>query len=181
MHITYRLPIAAIALLLTGCTIFGLDVSGGELQQRPADLAVVYRWREGTLPPPYHYEYSISVQPSGAGEIVMRPDYPSDEVPTWTEAFTLSPAQLDAFYAVLVAQGLFRENWRAEDVPPVGGSSDDVRITAHGRQVEIPSFVVQEQAARADAITAAVRALVPPAIWEKLTTQREEYVAANGG
>ncbi|HUT36408.1 MAG TPA: hypothetical protein VNE39_23175 [Planctomycetota bacterium] len=52
---------------------------------RPADFGFRYDWREGSLPPPYHYEYTISVSPEGEGTIVFRPDYPEHDVPAWEE------------------------------------------------------------------------------------------------
>ncbi|HMP41352.1 MAG TPA: hypothetical protein PKA05_13295, partial [Roseiflexaceae bacterium] len=97
--------LAPLTLLLAGCTIFGLPVADPALAQRPADFALVYQWREGSLPPPYHYEYDIELQPSGLGEIRMRPDYPADGVPLWIESFSLSDSQLDSLYQVFVTQG----------------------------------------------------------------------------
>jgi hypothetical protein len=58
----------------------------------------------------------------------------------------------------------------------VGGSSDALQVTAHGQQIEIPSFVITPQAAASDNIGAAVQALVPQDIRDKLNAQREQYV-----
>src|SRR5690554_3169233 len=53
----------------------------------PADFQIEYEWHEGSLPPPYHYEYTIRIGPGAQGEIVFLPDYPSDDTPVWTEPF----------------------------------------------------------------------------------------------
>jgi endonuclease V-like protein UPF0215 family len=58
----------------------------------------------------------------------------------------------------------------------VGGSFDSLLVTAHDRTIGIPAFVVAAQAPSAEAIHAAVRALVPQDIWDKLNAQREQYV-----
>ena len=147
---------------------------------RPNDFSLRYEWREGSIPPPYHYEYTISIAPDGRGQVVMVPDYPSDQVPIWTETFRLQPMELDAAYVLLTKQGLFRQVWRAPDPDrlPVGGNSQTLVIAAQGKSIELPDYVVPEQAPAAEAIYATVKALVPKSIWTKLNARHEEYVAS---
>ncbi|HMQ31645.1 MAG TPA: hypothetical protein PKD53_13025 [Chloroflexaceae bacterium] len=143
----------------------------------PDDLQLTYRWREGSLPPPYHYSYSITLAADGAGEVTMVPDYPGEGVPVWTEPFSVDRAALDGMYATMVENGLLSERWRAESDPPIGGSSEDLAAAAGGRTVEIPSFVVQAQRERAEAIYAALREVVPAAIFADLEARRAAYEA----
>jgi hypothetical protein len=173
---TFRLIFVIISLFISaaGCTT--MNPKPNPLDTRPADFNVAYDWREGSLPPPYHYEYTIMIKPDGQGQIVMIPDYPSSTTPTWTETFTVTPTALDRFYRLLVDNGLFAQGWQAEQNPPVGGSYDSLDVTAHGRQVSIPSFVIPAQRAAADDISKAIRALVPQDAWDKLDTQRKQYV-----
>jgi hypothetical protein len=149
-----------LLILATGCT--AMNPTPDPLDSRPADFKVVYDWQEGSLPPPYHYEYTITLAPDGQGQIVMVPDYAFSNPPTWTETFTVTPAQLDQFYRLLIDKGLFTQRWQAQADPPVGGSYDSLKITAHGQQIAIPSFVISAQAAAAKDISAALRALVSP-------------------
>lgn len=170
-----RYPIVAVSLmLLSGCTT--MNPTPNPLDARPADFNVIYEWQEGSLPPPYHYEYTIKIKPDGQGEIIMLPDYDTDATPYWIEPFTVTPATLDQFYRLLIDQGLFTQRWQAQSDPPVGGSYDSLKVTAHDRQIDIPSFVIPAQSAAVEAIGAAVRALVPQHLWDKLNTQREQYV-----
>ena len=171
----YRMILSGLWLLVltTGCA--AMNPTPDPLNARPADFKVVYDWQEGSLPPPYHYEYTITLEPDGQGQIVMVPDYAFSNPPTWTETFTVTPAQLDQFYRLLIDKGLFTQRWQAQADPPVGGSYDSLSITAHGKQITIPSFVIPAQAAAAEDISAALRALVPISLWDKLTTQREKY------
>jgi hypothetical protein len=171
-----RQIIIAILLLLaaSGCT--AMNPTPDPLNTRPADFNVIYEWREGSLPPPYHYEYTITIKPDGQGEIVMLPDYDTDATPHWTETFSLTPAALDQFYQLLVEKGLFTQQWQAQSEPPVGGSHDSLRVTAHDQTITIPSFMIAAQAPSAESINAAVRALVPQAQWDKLDAQRAQYV-----
>ncbi len=172
-------PLAFTALLpgllaVLACSV--LNPKPTPMTTRPDDFSLLYEWREGSLPPPYHYEYTITLDPAGAGQVVMVPDYPSSGVPEWTETFTVEPAAMDDLFRLLVAKGVFTEKWRAQDMPPVGGSSDSASITANGQAVTIPSFVIDQQAESAADIAAAIRGLVPQAIWDKLEGQRQQYM-----
>ncbi len=160
----------ALVALLGGCT------SANVPDTRPADFRVVYEWTEGSLPPPHHYEYTITITPEGHGQVVMVPDYAASQPPTWTETFAPTPAELDTLYRVLREQGVFITSWRAQDDPPIGGSSQTVTVRAHGRQVVIPAFVAASQATAAEQVDAGVRAIVPQALWDKLESQRKQYV-----
>ena len=145
----------------------------------PADFRLRYDWREGSLPPPYHYEYTITLAADGSGLISMTPDYPGEGVPVWEEPFSLSPAELDRLHDLMVEQGLLRERWRAEDSPPVGGSYAWLEVTRDGRTIEVPPFPVDGQRERATTIFTAVEASVPQAIRDDLELRRAEYEAAN--
>jgi hypothetical protein len=174
-----KLPLVFTAILLFtlsgGCT--NVSPTPNPLDARPIDFNLVYQWQEGSLPPPYHYEYTITIDMAGQGQIVMVPDYSFSNPPTWTETFTLTTAALDQLYRLLIDKGLFTQRWQAQTDPPVGGSYDSLQVTAHRQQIDIPSFVVPLQATAAEDMTAAVRALVPHTIWYKLDTQREQYMA----
>jgi hypothetical protein len=159
-------------LLLASCGFFSVSA------QRPADFAVRYQWREGTLPPPYHYEYTISVSADGQGEVEMIPNYPADDVPRWRESFVVAAADLDRLYQQFVAQGVFTREWRAQSSPPVGGSSESMQAIASGAQVEIPAFVIPRQEAAAAELYASIKALVPPQQWSRLEAQRRQYQEA---
>ena len=173
---TLRRNFIVTLLLLTTAGCAAVNPTPNPLDTRPSDLSLIYDWQEGSLPPPYHYEYTITIDSRGQGQIVMVPDYQFSNPPTWTESFTVAPAALDQFYRLLIDKGLFTQHWQAQSDPPVGGSYDTLRVTAHDRHIDIPAFVITAQAAAADAITAAVRALVPQDLWDKLNAQREQYV-----
>jgi hypothetical protein len=155
---------------LTGC---GTAAPAGA----PDDFALAYAWQEGTLPPPYHYSYLIVIDADGSGTLTLTPDYAGPDVPTWVEPFQLSSEERDALYAALVAQDLLRERWRADPLPPVGGSSASLQITANRRAIALPPFVVAAQQSRVAAMHELVEAQVPEAIWTKLLAQRDAYVA----
>ena len=113
----------------------------------------------------------------GTVTITFVPDYPGAEVPEWVETLNLEAAQMDALYATVTANGLFTTDWQPTDGPPVGGSSYDLTATANGATVDVPSYVVDEQDAAADALSATMNALIPPALWDDLNARREQYIA----
>lgn len=163
------------ALLLAGCSATSTE------GPTPTDFRLRYDWREGSLPPPYHYEYTITLAADGSAAIVMVPAYPGPGVPSWEEPFTVPSAEVERLYRLMQAQGLLSERWRELDLPPVGGSSASMEVTADGRTVQLPSFPVDGQRERIEAIYAVVEGLVPAAIRADLEQRREAYMAANPG
>lgn len=149
-------------------------------QQRPADFTVTYEWRAGSMPPPYHYEYTVIVGPGTEGKVVYSPNYPSDNVPIWTETFPVTGEQLDNLYDLVLAKKIFTTNWQQMQNFPVGGSVEWADISAGGKQVSIPSFPQSPTDVAAGYIYGAARRLVPQATWDKLEAQRKEYVDAFG-
>jgi hypothetical protein len=141
----------------------------------PEDLTIRFEWREGSVPPPYHYEISIILGPDGGGQVTLVPDYPAKGTPIWTEDFTASPEEMETLYRSLVSHGMFTQRWREQERPPVGGSTFSLRATALGKAAHVPALVVPAQAKAAEAMGAAVRAAVPQAIWKKLNARLEQY------
>lgn len=178
MHPRSVVLLPALASLLFACA--KSTPTPDTMNTRPDDFAILYEWQEGSLPPPYHYEYTVAIQPDGQGQVVIIPDYPSEDVPTWTEAFTVPPTELDRLYQLMVDKALFAQKWRSQEAPPVGGSSESMTVTAHGVQIVIPVYVIPAQADAAAEMFSAVTGLVPQAVWEKLNAQREEYVKEHG-
>lgn len=143
---------------------------------RPADFALTYSWAAGSVLPPNHYEYTITVQPSGEGTILFVPDYSVGDAPQWHESFTLTSAQMDALYTTMEGNGLFETLWQPPESPPEGGSSDVITVSANRQTIHIPPYVIDKQEAARETIAGAVRATVPDALWAKLERQRQEYV-----
>lgn len=170
--------LAALLLLLAACTtptVGPQPTPMPDTSTRPADFALDYEWRAGSMPPPHHSEYSLQIQSDGSGQIVFSPDYPGEGIPVWTEPFTLDAAKLDALYQTLHENGLFTTTWEARENPPVGGDYDWMSVTATGQQVNVGPFVIESQVAAYEAMANAVEATVPDDIWIKLREQRQEY------
>jgi hypothetical protein len=168
-------------LLLTLLTVFCIGCatfhpSTREHIARPDNFGVEYIWREGSLPPPYHYEYTVIISSSSLSEIVLTPDYPSATVPKWTESFKVEERDLNDLYRVMVENGLFTRKWRQLDAAPVGGSNQTLVVTAQGKRITVEDYLVSEQQGSAKVMYEAVQAMVPKEIWERLQAKRQQYM-----
>ncbi|MBI3775889.1 MAG: hypothetical protein HY273_10120 [Gammaproteobacteria bacterium] len=134
----------------------------------PDDFDVRYTWREGSVPPPYYYEYRIHLAAPGSAEVTLIPDYPAAGVPQWREIFSVTPSQLETLYRHLLTLGLLSTPWQAAAHPPVGGSSESLTIQAQRRKIEIPFFAAAMQDIRVNETVTAIRALVPQTLWDTL-------------
>lgn len=169
------LVLALFIGVVSGCSL--IPARDDPPEARPEDFSLVYKWSEGSLPPPYHYEYSIKVGTDGAGEVRMLPDYEYSNPPEWVEEFRATPAQLDEFYQSARAAGFFSTRWETEEDPPVGGSSESLAVTASGKEYLVPWSVPPDQQEEARALFEAVNRLVPAEIWASLESRRLKYMA----
>ncbi|MGH9425940.1 MAG: hypothetical protein ACRD2L_06525 [Terriglobia bacterium] len=147
-----------------------------EQDMMPDDFSVAYEWRAGSLPPPSHYEYTITIKPTGQSEIVLTPDYPGFAPPKWTETFKVEAQSLHDLYRVMVENALFTKKWRRLDGVVVGGSKQTMVVTVRGKRITVKDHLVDEQEAPAEAMYSAVKALVPKEIWDRLQEKRKHYM-----
>lgn len=166
-------PLLGLAAATLACAT--LNVGPTAPETRPADFTVRYAWQEGSLPPPYHYSYTVSIAADGAGLVEYIPDYSFSDPPKWVETFTVTTDQLDALYTTLRSLDVFSTPWSETDDIPVGGSSSTLEVTASGTTYTVPAFPARAEA-DADAAKSAVSAMVPGEIWARLTAQRDQYV-----
>jgi hypothetical protein len=141
----------------------------------PPDFALRYEWREGSVPPPYHYEYAIRVGPGAEGEVLFYPDYPQHDPPVWREEIAVNPQALAALYQLLGRQGVFRRVWRQQERHTVGGSQSWLEVTANGRTITAPSALAPDQARVIAPVHEAIRALVSEEQWRSLMTRYEAF------
>ena len=158
---------------LAGCG----DDSGDD--GRPDDFAFKFQHVDGSVPPPYHAEWSVEVDADGSGTATYVPDYPGEEVPVYTVDLDLDDAQLDAIYEDLGDAGLLEEMDEASD-PPVGGDVETAVIMADGETVTVPGFDESGSSPAAE-VSEAVQALVPEDEWQSFEDQREEYAVETYG
>ena len=126
------------------------------------------------MPPPAHFEYTIRITRDG-GEIVFCPDYPSHQPPIWKERFVVPMDKLDSLYDLFVDKQILTRRWRSTDNHAVGGSLEFLDVTAKGVSISVPCHLNPRDAALLREMYDAIRALVPPNLWDHLQTRREKF------
>lgn len=140
---------------------------------RSDDFKVQYSWTAASMPPPYHFEYDVTIGPGLAGSVVYLPDYPGADTPTWSAEFTFTETDLDTLYQLIVRQGGLSHKWREIRNPPVGGDTSGLYVYANGKTSRVHSLM--EEAARLEPIYEAITKLVPQEIWDTFAQQRAQY------
>lgn len=144
---------------------------------RPADFAVYHEEFSAPLPPPHSWQRCLWIGPGLEGVVEMIPGDRSPRNPVWQERFALQDAHLDWLHQVLRDQGAFGGEWQASRDVPIGGGGEQLTVTTGGRHITIPAFVSEDRGRAASVMFTATRALVPPAIWERLTAAQAAYKA----
>ncbi|MGC4045746.1 MAG: hypothetical protein QM758_18305 [Armatimonas sp.] len=142
-------------------------------------MTLFYTYRNGTVPPPNHYEFAIRLEKGKPAVYEFRPGYPGmgNGVELWKETFSFSEAQRAALYKKLVALGLTK-TWQELPKPPVGGGLSVLGVTESGKTYRVPSFVTDEAAARK--LFQVVEGIVPPALVKKQMARYEAMKKKKG-
>lgn len=126
---------------------------------RPDDFALRYSYNAASVPPPYYYEYAISVQADGQGEARYLPDYPQHHPGEKVTRFTVDASTLDALYALVQDSGIFDAPVTAQDARSTGGSQVELAVRAGGRHFHATAAI--------EAVAAALRGLLPEGFIEQ--------------
>ncbi|MFN8149618.1 MAG: hypothetical protein U0R24_00630 [Solirubrobacterales bacterium] len=172
------LPLALVLAALAGCGDDGGETTGPSAS-RPDDFAFTFAHTDGSVPPPYHAEWSVEVRPDGSGKATYTPDYSGDGVPTYRATFTVSSEDMDDIYERMRDAGLL-EPIASTDEPPVGGSVESARIYADGETFDVPAFD-EEGGSPLAPVSAAVQGLVPTADWDSFEARRAAYAKKEYG
>lgn len=175
-----RLP-AAIAIALSLSALAACDDGGGSdpSDSRPDDFAFTFVHSDGSVPPPFHAEWTVRLEADGSGSAAFTPDYSGDGVPTYKARFEVSDADADAIYTDMRDAGLLEEITPTED-PPIGGSVETATIYADGETFDVPAFDESGGAPLA-AVSDAVKGLVPAADWQSFERRRDAYAEREYG
>ena len=139
----------------------------------PADFALSFDHKEGSVPPPYHYEWTVEFDAEGAGKATYTPDYGGEGVPIYQASFEVSDADRESIYAALLRDGALEEQATTDD-PPIGGALDTAKVTADGSTFNVPAFN-EEGEATLDNVADQVRALVPAEDWARFEREGKKY------
>ncbi len=136
----------------------------------PTKFAVSYVFQNGSLPPPYHYELAIRIDPGRREALYhFRPGYPGQGEGTqlWRASFPLGLPEREALYKKLVALE-FERPWRAGPSPGVTSPIRLLTITGGRKLIRVPAFPAsRKDQARLIALCKAVESVVPRSLKEE--------------
>lgn len=163
-----------LAILCVSC-IAAQKPSKGDEMSNTSDFQVRYIWREGSLPPPYYFEYTIQIGPGVQGTIEFQPDYPFNDPPIWVEELTLSPQQISDLYDLMKEKQVFTREWNPVDEPSVGGGVQWIEGVANGQRFSVPEQLSSSDAKEMAEVYSTIRSMAPASIWSTLLTRQKEY------
>ncbi len=136
----------------------------------PQDLRIVYGERNGSVPPPYHFESKIILTAGGDSKTIHTQGYSGMSGSKVSDKpLQVAPDRLAALYRLIVKRRVFKRSWKldASDrrLQRVGGGCSYLFVTANGKTVEIPCQVPTELEALKQELVEAVKqvAQAPPA------------------
>jgi len=171
------IAVLALVLLLAGCVRQnpGEPVADDSVAAvMPDDFGGTVDYRNGSVPPPYHYEWRVTIAETTA-EVEWRPGY--DEVEPWRETVEITADQRARCYDLLRDAGVFGRGPDADE-GMTGGATGSFELVAGGRTHD--SGTLGTSRAGQDVlknVVAAVEELVPAEVWSGLRDQQEQWAA----
>jgi len=107
--------------------------------------------------------------------VTFWPDYSSDRVPSWQISFLASAQELTKLWHLVNVCRIFDHAWKPDSNPPIGGESIRLKVVANGRKADIPATLPQHETARLTPLYAAIRSLVPEAVWYQIDHHLQSY------
>lgn len=166
------LVLAVTALVGPGC--------GDDGRDSPPDFAVAVSHADGSVPPPFHAEWDLTVDRRGRGLIVYVPDYPGKGVPRYRVRFKADAGELDRLRESLREEGLLEGDIEEADGPPVGGDVDTATFTADGESFKVPAFSAEGEPSLAT-VMKQIRGVVPAGVWRNFAERRRAYATKRYG
>ena len=149
------------------------------MQKDQTDFLLRYDFDNGSLPPPYHYEYTICIGVQGQGRISFLPDYPSSSTPLWEESFEVSREVLDELFQLLIQKNALQDRWTMEKEPVSGGEWQRLEIILDGKKYTVPGGIEHQTKEKLSPVFTFIRSLVPKGIWQGLEECRRIYEESN--
>lgn len=164
-------------IVILSASIFMFSSCSGLPAETPQDFSLVFSWDTGSLPPQYHYSYTITIGPGPQGQFVYRPGYDEqDRTHMWVADFVLTQGELDTLYASLKDLGMMRTRWNT-GAGLVGGSNTEMVITGYGKEYLVPSMsdLKERDRSRVEEAMDVIRGVVPQDIWEEMKARQQVY------
>jgi hypothetical protein len=150
-------------------------VAKENIEEIPADFEAEYHWCDASAPPPHHYEYHIHLASDGQVRIYFYPDYPGESTPIWKAGAWIGPGGQARIYRMLLEAHVLSEPLKTASYLLFGGYQEWLKAVANGETVQVPANAIRTP--ELDDLYAAIRALIPPAVWDDLFERRDQYIS----
>jgi len=168
-----RAVLLTLLFLVSACASTDPGTPTADEQVMPADFAGTLDYANGTVAPPYHYEWTVRFDESSA-VVEWRPGY-EEAVEPWRETVDITGDQRSQLYGRLRELGVF-DMAEAKDDGMVGGPGGSIEVTAGGRTYDLGTLGSSEDSVRVlKDVADAVRELVPGNVWHGLETKQDEW------
>jgi hypothetical protein len=136
-------------------------------------MQINYLYAAGSMPPPAHYEYSITINDQLAGEIIFYPDYPADNTPFWQYTYNFTAALWEEIIDFTAKNQFISKKFASLENPPIGGSLHYLTIFTAQKQIKINSQIKQK--ALLLQFAELLKKTIPPDIWSELQEKHKKY------
>lgn len=131
----------------------------------PYDFALTVASSNGSVAPPYHYDFEIAVDTAGNGTLHYWPGYGQEAARLVTGRFTVDWTTRQRWWFVAMGLRDAPGSRRDREIPDGGASSTiTLHILTHDKFVE--PWQPSPWSSRSDSLAALVRAAVPDSLWE---------------
>jgi hypothetical protein len=137
---------------------------------------ITYQWSEGSVPSPYHYEYSIKIQEDRICVVTYRPDYDVEGVPVWHRYFIIPQGLYSSLYDLLETGGFYKISWKQGLAVNLGGSQEWCDGIIKNHEFHIPTGLIREDAGKVEPLYILFKQLGPEDMWADLEQMRKEYM-----
>ena len=130
-------------------------------QAQEATVLAEYWTNNGSLPPEYAWETSVTILADGKLTLTHCTGHETEGTACKTRRAKVSAEALAAITAAAEASGLSTKPAQETDVPIVGGGLSGGRVLLEQGEVTLLSQPADADAARVDSVLAAIRAAIP--------------------
>ena len=138
---------------------------------------LVYSYNAGSLPPPYHYSYTITVNSNGTAELLYTGGYQSDGKNTQKYSVDVSKANLNKLKNEIKESDILNIDIksRPNDEIPDGGHSDDLKIFNNNDVINtVPNYPELKYESTLNKLYKTIINCVPDEIWNEVNTIRSK-------